>query len=105
MENQVARKNITNRPNQQAGVDILENIALCAGQPGRQGGIIIRIGCEKDAACRGVTGMNLTSRFNPGAIRESGIHQDDVRVESCDRPHRVGFGSCLADDGNALIVV
>jgi hypothetical protein len=49
--------------------------------------------------------MNLTSRFNPGAIRESGIHQDDVRVESRDRPHRGGFESCLADDGNALIIV
>ena len=43
--------------------------------------------------------------FNPGDIRESDIHQNDVRFESLDHSHRGGFGSCLADDGNALVVV
>jgi len=94
-----------NRSNQQAGVDILDDIALCAGQHGCQNEIIIRIGCEKDDSCRGMPGENITTGFNPGAIRESDIHQNDVRFESLDHSHRGGFGSRLADDGNALVVV
>jgi len=50
-------------------------------------------------------GQNSTTGFDPGAVRESHIHQDDVRSESLDRPHRGGFESCLADDGNAVVVV
>jgi len=50
-------------------------------------------------------GENITRDFNTGTIRESDIHQDDVRFESLDRLHRASFGSCLADDCNALAVV
>ncbi len=57
------------------------------------------------SSCRGMPGENSAAGFDPGAVRESDIHQDDVRSESLDRLHRGGFGSYLADDGNALVVV
>ena len=105
IENRLTVGNGTNRSDQQAGVDILEDVSLCAGQHGRQGGIIIGIGCEKDDSCRGVTGENLTSGVDAGAIREPNVHQDDVRLEAIDRLHRSYFGSCFTDNGNAVMVV
>ena len=48
---------------------------------------------------------DVRGRFNPGAIRESDIHQDDVRFEPLDRLYCGCLGSCLADNGNALAIV
>ena len=55
---------------------------MCACPHGRQNELIIGIRCEKDHSCRGMTGENITTGFNPGAIGKPDIHQDDVRFKS-----------------------
>lgn len=55
----------TNRSNQQAGVDILENVSVRAGQHGRQNGLIVGIRCKKDDACHGMTSKNIAAGFDP----------------------------------------
>jgi hypothetical protein len=77
---------------------------MCADQHGRQGGIIIGIGCEKDDSCR----KYLERMSRETSIPEPSGSRTSIRTISCRSrlsPHSGGFGSCLADDGNAPVVV
>jgi hypothetical protein len=52
-----------------------------------------------------VTGENLTTGVDAGAIREPNVHQNYVRSEPIDRLHRSYFGSCFSDNGNAVTIM